>query len=292
MLLVEQGLETEPENVELLGDLGNYAFEAARNATPAGVQTGDAEIPAETRAMYDKAIGAYMQVFEAKGDSMGVGQLRNVISAHIQMGNLQEAVTTAEQVIEVFPEEASVLAVYSTALQRADRIDEAVAALQRIEAIDPEFPNLYARQGSMLLVAGRRDDALPLLRRAVTEGNSDPNQIARTIFADAYQKGVQQENWNYALQGIQAAKEYELSDQNRQEMNFWHGYSLYQQGIAAQEPQTVESARRTMPMFQRAKELFESATGYAQQRDINLAQFLEATTQYIEIQDAIIQRGR
>ncbi|MDT8340509.1 MAG: tetratricopeptide repeat protein [Longimicrobiales bacterium] len=293
MILIEEGLAVE-ESIDLLGDFGNYAFEAARRATPEGVQTGDAEIPADVRELYGRAIDAYMQVFDAKGDSMSVGQLRNVISAHIQLGNPQEASATAEQVLEVFPQEGSVWAVYSTALERQGRVDEAVAALKRIETIDPGFPDLYARQGNMLLAAGRRADALPILRRAVDEQGQDPNRVARIIFGDAYSKGVapDQKNWGYALEGILAAKEYQVSAENRQEFNFWHGWVLYQQGMQAQEPQTVQSAQRSVPLFRQAKDLFESARGYAQQRGINLTQILDATNQYIEIQDAIIRRGR
>lgn len=293
MLLVEEGLNVE-ESVELLADFGNYAFEAARRATPEGVQTGQAEVSPETRALYDRAIEAYMQVFEAKGDSMNVGYLRNAISAHIQLGNLEQASATAEQVLEVFPQEASVWAVYATALERQERIDEAVAALGRIEAIDPQYPDLYARQGNMLLASGRRADALPLLRRAVDDQGSDPNRIARIIFADAHSKGIlpEQKNWPYALEGILAAKAYQVTPETQQMLDFWHGWVLYQQGIGIQEPNTLESAQRAAPMFRQAKEFFQSAQAYAQQQNINLAQILQATDTYIEIQDAIIKRGR
>lgn len=293
MLLIEEGLAVE-ESVELLGDYGNYAFEAARRATPEGVQTGDAEIPAETRELYDRAISAYLRVFEEKGDSMSVSQLRNVVSANVQLGNLEDAITTAESVLEVFPEESSIWAVYSTALERTGRIDDALAALQSIETIDPEFADLYARQGNMLLAANRRDEALPILRKAVDLQGADPNTVARIIFGDAYRKGIQpeQKNWGYALGGIRAAKEYEVSSETGQELNFWHGWVLYQQGILAQEAQTLESAQRSAPLFRQAKEFFQGAMGYAQQRNINLTQIIDATDQYIEIQDAIIRRGR
>jgi tetratricopeptide (TPR) repeat protein len=294
MLFIEEGLAVDSTSIDLQGDFGNYAFEAARRATPEGVQTGDAEIPQDVRDLYGRAINAYMMVFGAKGDSMSVGQLRNVISAHIQLGDLEQAVSTSEQVLDVFPEEASVWAVYATALERSERVDDAVAALGRIETIDPEFPDLYARQGNMLLAAGRRADALPILRKAVDVQGQDPNRVARIIFADAYSKGIQpeQKNWGYALEGIVAAKEYQVSAETMQELNFWHGWTLYQRGILIQEPQTLDSAQRSAPMFRQAKDFFQSAQAYAQQRNINLTQILQATDTYIEIQDAIIRRGR
>jgi tetratricopeptide (TPR) repeat protein len=291
MFLIEEGLAVE-ESIELLGDYGNYAFEAARRGTPEGVQTGDAEIPMETRDLYGKAIDAYLRVFEVRGDSMSVNQLRNVVSANVQLGNLEDAITTAQSVLEVFPQEASVWAVYSTALERSGRIDDALAALREIETIDPDFPDLYARQGNMLLAANRRDEALPILRNAVELQGANPNTISSIIFGDAYRKGIQpeQKNWSYALGGILAAKEYEVTADQSYQLNFWHGWVLYQQGIIAQEAQTLESAQRSAPLFRQAKELFQGATGYAQVQD-QLPQIISATDQYIEIQDAIIRRG-
>jgi tetratricopeptide (TPR) repeat protein len=217
-----------------------------------------------------------------------------VVSAQIQLGEFDEATATAEEVLEVFPEESSLWAIYSTALERQGMTDEAVAALAEIEAIDPEYPDLYARQGNLLLQAGRRDDALPLLRQAVDVQGADPNRISRIIFADAYSKGIQPDtkDWPYAIAGITAAKEYEVSAETQQELDFWHGWALYQTGIQVQEAQTLQSAEQAAPMFRQARQLFQSSADYAQQRDINLQQILDAADTYIEIQEAIIQRGR
>ena len=76
------------------------------------------------------------------------------------------------------------------------------------------------------------------------------------------------------------------------QLNFWNGYALYKKGEAEQRPQTLESARATLPMFQEARRLFQGASSYAaSQPSINLQQFLDAVTQYVEIQEAIIKRG-
>jgi tetratricopeptide (TPR) repeat protein len=296
LLLIEEGLTPgEEPNIDLTSDVGNYAFETARRQMPEGAQAGgEVEITPETRALFQKARDAYMEVFEVRGDSMSVSSLRNVISSDIQLGDLEEATATAEEVLEIFPEESSLWAIYSTALERQGRTDEAVAALGEIEAIDPEYPDLYARQGNLLLQAGRRDDALPLLQQAVDVQGADPNRISRIIFADAYGKGIQPDtkNWPYALEGITAAKQYDVSPETQQELDFWHGWVLYQTGIQVQEAQTLQSAEQAAPMFRQAKQLFEASADYARQREINLQQILEASDTYIEIQEAIIQRGR
>ncbi len=293
MLLIEQGLQNG-ETPELLGDLGNFAMEAARKATPEGAQASG-EIPADAIALYRKAIDALEKVFEVRGDSMSVGQLRNIVSAYAQIGEAQEAVTFAERALAVYPNEASLLSTYSTALQRLDRIDDAVKALQRIEAIDPEYPDLYARQGNLLIQAGRRDDAVPIFQRAAERG-ADPNRLADLLFGDAYTKGLDTKNPNknldYGIAGVVAAKTLDLNAETRTKMDFWHGYGLYLKGVAVGEPNTLASARVAQPLFEQALPLLRAGASYAPTVGIPSDQIVQAAQQYLDIQNAIIKRGR
>ncbi len=297
MMLIETGLEAEPENYELLGDLGNYAFEAARRAMPEGAQAGDGQpLSPEVTALYGKAIDAYTRLYEVQPDSMSVGQLRNVIVGHMQLGDLAQAEQFASRVLQTHASEASLWSAYSTVLERQGNIEGAVEALQRIESIDPEYENLYARQGMLFMRDGQRDRAIPIFQRAVERG-ADANVVARQIFADAYQKGLDSQNPNrdlaYGIAGVSAAKEFDLSPETRALLDFWHGYGLYQQGIQSEAPQTLQSAQRSLPLFQRARQLFQAGSPYAAtEPSINIDQFLQATDQYIEIQEAIIRRGR
>ena len=294
MLLIEEGLGGEEPSPDLLGDLGAYAMEAARQATPEGVQPGD-ELPAEVSALYRKAITSLEGVFEALGDSMDVGQVRNIVSAYAQINEAENAVAFAERALEVYPEEASLLSTYSTALQRLERIDDAVAALARIEEIDPNYPDLYARQASLFIRADRRDDALPIMQRAIDRG-SDPNQMAQLLFGDAYQKGLDTRNPNrnldYGIAGVEAAKSFDLNAETRAQMDFWHGYGLYLKGVATQEPNTLASAQSARPMFESSLPLLQAGASYAPSVGINPDQIIQAAQQYLDIQNAIIRRGR
>jgi tetratricopeptide (TPR) repeat protein len=295
LLLIEEGLEND-DSPDLLGDLGSYAMEAARQATPEGAQPGtDNELPPEVIALYRKAIGALEQVFEARGDSMDVGQVRNIVSAYAQIGEAENAVTFAEQALAVYPEEAALLSTYSTALQRLERIDDAVSALQRIEAIDPEYPDLFARQSDLLIRAGRRDDAIPIMQRAIQQG-ADANRLAQLLFSDAYQKGLDTRNANrnldYGIAGVQAAKQLDINAETKAQMDFWHGYGLYLKGVASQEANTLESARRSQPMFEQSLPLLRAGASYAPSVGINSDQIIQAAQQYLDIQNAIIRRGR
>lgn len=293
MLLIEQGIEND-DSPDLLGDLGSYAMEAARQATPEGLTSAD-EVPAEAVTLYRRAIDALEQVFEARGDSMDVAQVRNIVSAYAQIGEAENAVAFAEQALEVYPEEAALLSTYSTALQRVDRIDDAVAALARIEQIQPDYPDLFARQTQLLIQAGRRDDALPVMERAVAAG-ADPNQLAQLLFSDAYTKGLDTKNPNrnldYGIAGMQAAKTLDLNAETQAQMDFWHGYGLYMKGLALQEPNTLDSARRTQPLFEQSIPLLEAGASYAPTVGIPPTQIPDAARQYLDIQNAIIRRGR
>ncbi|MDE0650291.1 MAG: hypothetical protein OXI12_08110, partial [Gammaproteobacteria bacterium] len=74
--------------------------------------------------------------------------------------------------------------------------------------------------------------------------------------------------------------------------NFWHGWSLYNHGLSVQEPNTIDSARQSLPIFQQALQLFELGRAYAATVDsINLTEILGAAQTYVDIQDAIIRRG-
>jgi tetratricopeptide (TPR) repeat protein len=301
MLLIEEGLaqsgtELEDANTDLLADLGNYAFEAARRSSPESAQSGEGEITPEARALFAKAIDAFTQVYEEQGDSMGVAQLRNVVLARVQLGELDEAQTFAERVLETHDQEAGLWSTYATVLERQDDIEGAAEALARIESIDPDFQRLHLRRAALYLRGGQRDRALPIFRQAVEQGE-DPNVIADQIFADAYQKGFNTQNAqrdvSYGIAGVEAAKQYEVTAETMAKFDFWHAYGLFQQGMARQEARTVETAQATLPLFQQARRLFQEGAAYAAtEPSINIDQFLEATDSYIEIQEAIIRRGR
>ena len=132
-----------------------------------------------------------------------------------------------------------------------------------------------------------------MLREAVAGNSDQADTAARLIFADAYSNGVQKDRYDYAINGISAAKQLpDLGSMMTSQLNFWHAYSLYQGAVQEQEPQTLATAQATLPKFQQAARLFQQAQEYANsQPSITLSQFLNNTNTYIEIQDAIIKRG-
>lgn len=296
MQLIQVGLDVDAENADLWEQYGGFAFAAAVdiNQTAAvGAENGGGVAP-EAIEYYRKAIDAYNKVFAIKGADTPVGHLRNIVAAHIQLDEMDQAITMARRALETHPQEDALWSTYADALQRMGNLDEAIAALDRVKEINPAYPNVSLRQGNWLIQAGRVEDAVAVLREAVAGNPAQADVAARLIFADAYSNGVQKERFAYAITGIQAAKQLpDLPSMMLSQLNFWHAYSLYTGGVKEQEPQTLAVAQATLPKFQEAIRLFNQAKEYADsQPSINLSQFLNNTQTYVEIQEAIIKRGR
>jgi len=296
MEFIQVGLDVDPDNVALHEQYGGFAFSAAleiQEEASVGAENSGGGVAPEAVAYYREAISSYEKVFEAKGAETPVGHLANVISAYIQLEELEQAIAMSERVLETHGQEDRLWVLYADALQRSGQLDDAIAALDRVMEINPDHPSAALRQGNWLIQAGRLEDAVAVLSRAAQDDPQRAEQAARMIFAEAYQKGNQQNNYQYAAQGMSAAKELpNLSEGMVNQLNFWHGYSIYQMAVAEQEPQTLQSAQSSLPKFNQAVGLLQRAGDYPNTVNVNLQQLLENAQTYIEIQEAIIKRGR
>ena len=294
MILAEEGLALEADNVDLRLGHASYATRVAQDMTNGA--PANAPISMEAAELYEKALESFKVVYAVQGEEMVVGNMRAMIAGYGQLGQFDEAISMAQQGIETHGEDAALWSLYADVLKKAERVEEAVAALDEAEARDPGLTNVKARQGSWLLELGREEEAVAYLQEAVEKGEQNADAMANLVFATAHRKGVGTEDWNFALRLIGLAKmfEAEVSEAIRGQLDFWHAYSLYQQSIEQEKPQTLETAQRTLPKFQQAARLFAlpRVAAYAQAQSIGLQQFRDATQQYIEIEEAIIQRGR
>ncbi|MDH3207765.1 MAG: tetratricopeptide repeat protein [Gemmatimonadota bacterium] len=295
MEFISVGLEVDPENADLNEQFGNFAFTAASDAQTAyTMTTPDAEgLAPEAAQYYRQAIDAYMKVFAARGSEMQEGRLRNILAAHIQLEEFPQAIEKGEQFLQAHSESEVLWSFYADALQRGGQLNDAITALDRVLALNPAHPNAALRQGSWLIQEGRMDEAIAKLTDYVAQNPNQADQAGRMIFADAYQKGYQQEDYQYAIRGFTAAKQVPgLSDGLVRQLNFWHGLAVYTRTLPLADPQTLASAQQTLPGFQEALRLLSGTAEYAQANNINLQQFLDASTQWIEISEMIITRGR
>ena len=294
MDFIQVGLDVDAENVDLWEQYGGFAFRAAGDAQQMAALSAsdDAGVSPEAQEYYRQAINAYEKVFEGKGAETPVGHMRSILAAYIQLEELDAAIEFGGQALQTHGEEDVLWSFYADALQRTGRLDEAIAALDRVREINPAHPSASLRQGNWLIEAGRLEDAVMVLKDAVTSNPAQAEQAARMIFNDAYQKGYQQKEYAYAIAGMTMAKELSgLSGGLTSQLNFWHGFSIYQAAVAEQEPQTIGSAQSTLPKFQEAMGLLGQSGDYPGTVNVNLTQVLENLTTYVEIQEAIIKRG-
>jgi tetratricopeptide (TPR) repeat protein len=290
MQLIEAGMEIDPENVDLLKQHGSFAFTAGAEVAGESAQ----DLPPEAVELYRKALSSLEKVYAAEGAEMNTTFLLNMVRAHINIREFQVAADLARRGLETHPEEAALWSFYADALQRAGNLDEAIQALERLKEISPDYPNVAVRQGNWLLQERRTEEALPLLREAVQRGEQTADAVAMIVFREGYERGVQAENWSFGVQMFTQAKQFEVTDQMRQQLDFWHGFALLRLGIQQQEPATLETARATLPRFQEAQRLLQASGGYAQRNNMEATrqQLLGNVQTFIEIQDAIIRRGR
>ncbi len=298
MLMMEEGLAIEPDNVDLLLQHASFASGAAQKRIAAA--GAEAPLSAEAAELYRKAQRSYQAAYEERGIEMDSRHLRNIIAIFKELGQIDEAVAMAEQVLETHDGEAQFWSLYADLLRDAGRLDQAILALDETAARDPRYQNIKVRQGSWLIEAGREDESLPRLQEAVENGEQTADFVARILLAPGHSKGITAEpkDLDYALRMIGMAKTFqdELSEAAAGEIDFWYGYALYEQASEQEKPQTLQTAQRTLPKFQQAARFFAqpSVAAYAEARSISnsLQELRDNTQQYIEIQEAIIQRGR
>ena len=293
MEIIQDGVDADPENSDFHEQLGNFAFAGAENLRAQAALDGGDGVTEEVASVYRRAIAAYEKVFEVKGAETLVSQLRNTSAAYLQLGEASQSAEFSRRALESHPQETSMWNIYAQALNDLGQVAEAITALSEIEAIDPDYPNLFLRMANWLLQVNDIDQAIPILQKSVSQG-SDPDQAGNMIFGRAYSNYIQPDEKNYSrfIDLISLAKDFQITTETREQYDFWHGFSLYNLGLAVQLEETVTSAERSLPMFRQALSLFQQSKGYADRTpSINYAQFSDASTTYIEIQEAIIKRG-
>jgi len=295
MEFIQVGLEVDSTNVDLLDQYGGFAFRAALDAQTefAAANANTQDVAPEAAEYYREAISAYMRVFEARGAETPADRLRNIIAAQVQLGDLDAAISLSQRVLETHPSEAPIWTLYADALQRSGRLDDAVTALGRLLEIQPDHPTAGLRQGSILIQARRTEDAQRVLTPVAQRDAQQADQAARLFFNEGYVNGHQKQDYAYSIRNMSAAKALPgVGEAMLSQLNFWHGFSLFQSAMGEQEPQTLQTAQSTLPKFREALQLFNSSGNYPASVNVNITQLVDNTNTYIEIQDAIIRRGR
>jgi tetratricopeptide (TPR) repeat protein len=293
--LIQAGLDRAPDNVDLLAQYGGFSFAAGQKILDAQSDSADAGgLPPEAANYFRKAIDAYQKVYAAKGANTDPDQLKTLIAAYVQLDSVGEAIHMAEQVLQTHPDNDGIWSYYADALHRNGQLDKALTALDRVKEINPNYPNLGLRQGQWLIQAGRVEDAVTALKDVAKADPKQADIAARLIFANAYSKGIQKKDYAYATRALDAALTLpNLTPGMTHQLTFWDAYSIYQKAFQDQQPQTVATAKATLPEFQKAQDMLGRAgiAEYAKSVNVDINQMLSNLATFIDIQQKIIQRG-
>lgn len=248
-----------------------------------------------TRAgeMLDIAAEMYERVFDARGEETNTRTLRNLIAARSQTGEIESAVALGERAVRADSTSGELWLAYAQALEKAGRVTEAVEALDRMldVAEDVNSAVTWERKAVWLTRAGERGRLEQALREASSLG-VDMGRLSRAVFAEAYNNVYREGRRQAALPYFRLASRFATDPMVRAMAEFWTGYAIYNQALEIEGASTVESARRTLPMFREAKQHFERSEAYAEQEaTIDLAKILASTDQAIERQQIIIEHG-
>lgn len=295
----QAGLEIEPDNMNLVTYIGHFAANAAAAAEKQmqGGVPGEAETvavdPSKITEFYSVAAEMYERVFNEEGTETDPTILEKLIIAKFKLGDIEEAVALGQRATTAKPDNAGIWEAYSRALEEAGRTQEALAAIEKAEAAGSASPALTQRKAMIQLAAGRTAAGVAALQAAVQSGQLDPAGAFAIIFRHAYQDKFQKGQLDAAYKLLDEAGALAVNEEDRLTRNFWRGYILYQQGQKVHQPMTAESARRAKPIFERALELFQAARGYEKiHASADVPKLIDATQRFIEIEDALIKRGR
>ncbi|HUG01775.1 MAG TPA: tetratricopeptide repeat protein [Longimicrobiales bacterium] len=287
LALAEEGVSHAPEDPTLKLYLGHFATAYAQ-------ELEQSEDPAEQQramATYEKAVENYGAVTAAQPDSADVIMIRNMLLAYPKVGRTQEVLGLGREALTNFPEDAGIRIAYARLQKDEGDLSGAMASLEEARAIDPEAANYDGIMASWLIEAGRLADARRMLNRAVEGGKIARNDVANLLFGYVVNGPYKERNWGETIPILEEALTFAEDTHRRAQINFFLGYSLLQQGIGVQDGETAATARRALPIFQRARDHLGRADAYTEQAG-NLANLRSAAAQYIDIQEAVIRRGR
>jgi tetratricopeptide (TPR) repeat protein len=277
------------------GIVMEYAGHIAMNAglrraeeTPANGNTDEAN------RFYRIAIDHYAKAIEVRGDSIEPQVFRNLMLAHHRLGERDRAMQYGQRATQVMADDANTWLVYGEVLAGANRMDEALRSFDRAREINPDLPNISGRVASMLLEAGRLQEAVAAAKAGLQRGDL-PEETAERLAQQMAVRGFQATQANrheQALPFYAASRDLGKSQRTVGMINFFHGYTLLKQGEPlVKDNASAASARRAMPLFQQALNMFESAGAYTEQAATR-AQLIQQTRQFIEVADALIKAGR
>jgi tetratricopeptide (TPR) repeat protein len=156
----------------VMAETGNAADNATSyyNIAEISISTGDYQKAVQ---YFDKALSENTTLI-ASGDAL-MYTYKDKTAALTDLGRYDEAITTANAGIVLFPNSSGLWNNKGYALYKAGRNTEAVDAFSRAVTIEPDYVKGWINKGNALAAAGRSQDAIEAFNKALTldAGNND-----------------------------------------------------------------------------------------------------------------------
>lgn len=296
--IAQEGLQSDTSNnLTLRQYVGDFALNAAMQAREGGAN-GEPTDPTHAMGLFSTALEQYRAVFTAKGDSADPRMLRNMLTVLVQLEQHDEAAELGREVVAVKADDPQIWFTYASALQKTGDTAGAIDALRKVTELEPGNTNAYKAMAIYLVQADRLNEAREVIGQAVQ--NVDASQrdalsddLAKAIFAEGYNEKYKKGQPSAAREYWTVARSMATTGATRSMVDFWRGFSLYEQAQKVQEPNTAASAKQALPMFQEARQLIQSGQAYAAtQPSVPFQKIMDAIAQFVEIQELLIKRGR
>lgn len=287
MQIVQDGLDRDSTATALWEYLGTLALKKGTEGQQA--QTGASASVTDTAAI-QTAVQAFSRVLEAKGDSVQPQLLTNTIAAHRLIGDLQGALEFSDRALDRFPDDPQLWSLRADALADMERFDEAVASMDKVLDQDEEYRNAHQKRGMYNLQAGNQQAAIEDFRGAVERG-ADADQVANRLFGVAYNQHFQQGRLSRAIELFQVALEFARDESVEDQIQFFTSWGYFQRGMAVDESNQEEAcqpARRSLELFQQARQHLQQAGGYQQEKQAQIKKSLDG---YIFREQQIIKKA-
>jgi tetratricopeptide (TPR) repeat protein len=288
MQILRDGVERDSTSAALWKYLGDVAIRRGTAGDKASV--GGSSTISDTAAIRT-ALDAYQKYASLEPDSVDAGLYRNMIGAHMQLGELEAAARASREALQQVSDSPSLWSIRADVASRQENLDRAVSAMDSVIALDSTYANAYFKRGIYKLRNGASDAALSDFRTAVESG-TDPNTIAQQLFAtghsDYFKQGDYRESADMFEAGLEFAREQQLS----QRLHFWAGYSFFRLGERIdkgnQQQEACGAAQNALGYFEQVLPNLNQAGSYQKESQ---GQIRQAVDVYLYRQKQIIKKS-
>jgi tetratricopeptide (TPR) repeat protein len=283
LAIIEASGKSDTTNVALREYAGHFAMGAASKIMSDNSSGG---VPETAKEMFRKAAAHYAFLAAARGDSIDIAILRNLMVAHAGLGNTEEALNWGKRAIDNSAADSLTWTTYADQLRAAGRLEEALVALDKVAQIAPSIP-VAARKAFILLDLNRINEVAAAVRQGRTRNeitDTQADQIAQSLISKGFENHQRvAKRYEQAYTYYEVARDIATSAKTRGMANYLQGYGTYEQARAIAEKNTVAAAKQALPMFQRAKTLLENSTAFNDGKTpADRAALLKAIDQHIE----------